>query len=115
MRIGEVARRAGVNVETLRYYERRGLLAEPPRGPNGHRSYDEEPVRFVRAIKEAQSLGFTLGEIEEHLRLTRRGAASDAIRVRVAAKIDQVDEKIANLRRLRDELARVRRGRAPPQ
>jgi len=60
MRIGEVARRAGVNVETLRYYERRGLLDEPPRGINGHREYDEETVRFVKAVKEAQRLGFTL-------------------------------------------------------
>jgi hypothetical protein len=64
-------------------------------------------VRFVRAIKEAQGLGFTLREIEEHLRLTRQAAASDAMLVRIAAKIDQVDEKIASLRRVRDELARV--------
>ncbi|HUI36669.1 MAG TPA: MerR family transcriptional regulator [Gaiellaceae bacterium] len=63
MRIGELARRAGVNVETLRYYERRGLLEEPARGPNGHREYNEETVRFVKAVKEAQSLGFTLSEI----------------------------------------------------
>jgi hypothetical protein len=55
MRIGEVAHRAGVNVETLRYYERRGLLAEPARGPNGHRSYDEEAVRLIRAIKERRA------------------------------------------------------------
>ena len=60
MRVGEVAERAGVNVETLRYYERRGLLPEPARTPNGHRRYDDETVRFVRAIKEAQGLGFTL-------------------------------------------------------
>ncbi|HVD13202.1 MAG TPA: MerR family transcriptional regulator [Actinomycetota bacterium] len=72
MRIGEVAELAGVNVETLRYYERRGLLAAPERSPAGHRAYDEDAVRFVRAIKEAQGLGFTLAEIEEHLRLARR-------------------------------------------
>ena len=76
MRIGEVARRAGVNVETLRYYERRGLLAEPARGINGHRDYDEETVRFVKAVKEAQRLGFTLEEIAEHARLTRGGRAA---------------------------------------
>jgi DNA-binding transcriptional MerR regulator len=107
MRIGEVARRAGVNIETLRYYERRGLLAEPPRGPNGHRVYDEETVRFVRAVKEAQSLGFTLSEIAEHTRLTRRGSTQESIRVRLAQKIDDVDDKLAGLRRVRDELARV--------
>jgi len=107
MRIGEVARRAGVNIETLRYYERRGLLAEPGRTTNGHRAYDEETVRFVRAVKEAQSLGFTLAEIEEHSRLTRRGGAQESIRVRVAEKIDEVDTKIAILHRVREELARV--------
>jgi DNA-binding transcriptional MerR regulator len=107
MRIGEVARRAGVNVETLRYYERRGLLAEPVRGLNGHRAYDEETVRFVRAVKEAQRLGFTLDEIAEHARLTRRGSPRESIRVRLAEKIDEVDGKIASLRRVRDELARV--------
>jgi hypothetical protein len=64
-------------------------------------------VRFVQAVKEAQSLGFTLAEIAEHARLTRRGSAQESIRVRLAEKIDQVDEKIASLRRVRDELARV--------
>ena len=56
-----MARRAGVNVETLRYYERRGLLPEPRRSVGGHRDYGEETVRFVCAVKEAQSLGFSLG------------------------------------------------------
>jgi DNA-binding transcriptional MerR regulator len=108
MRIGEVAERAGVNVETLRYYERRGLLPEPARGPRGHRRYDDETVRFVRAVKEAQGLGFTLAEIEEYLRLARRsGAAPDALRVRLATKIDEVDAKIASLHRVREDLARV--------
>jgi DNA-binding transcriptional MerR regulator len=107
MRIGELARRAGVNVETLRYYERRGLLEEPPRGPNGHREYDEETVRFVKAVKEAQSLGFTLSEIEEHTRLTRSRGGQESIRIRLAQKIDEVDAKLASLQRVRDELARV--------
>jgi DNA-binding transcriptional MerR regulator len=107
MRIGEVARRAGVNVETLRYYERRGLLDEPPRGINGHRDYDEETVRFVKAVKEAQRLGFTLEEIAEHARLTNVGRAHEAVRTRVAQKLDEIDERIASLRRVREELARV--------
>ena len=109
MRIGELAARAGVNVETLRYYERRGLLPQPPRHPSGHRTYDDDAVRFVRAIKEAQALGFSLAEIEEYLRLARRGrrTASEALRIRLAAKIDEVDTKIASLHRVRDELARV--------
>jgi redox-sensitive transcriptional activator SoxR len=108
VRVGEVAERAGVNVETLRYYERRGLLAAPDRTPSGHRRYDEETVRFLGAIKEAQAVGFTLAEIAEFLRAARRsGTPSQALRVRMAAKIDQIDGRIAALRRMRDELARV--------
>ena len=108
MRVGEVAERAGVNVETLRYYERRGLLPAPERTPSGHRRYDEETVRFLGAIKEAQAVGFTLAEIAEYLRAGRRsGAPSEALRVRMAAKIDQIDSRVASLQRMRDELARV--------
>jgi len=108
MRVGEVAERAGVNVETLRYYERRGLLPEPERMPSGHRRYDEETVRFLRAIKEAQSVGFTLAEIGDYLGAARRsGSPSETLRVRMAAKIDEIDGRIAGLRRMRDELARV--------
>jgi|RhiMetStandDraft_4_1073278.scaffolds.fasta_scaffold13350_2 DNA-binding transcriptional MerR regulator len=108
MRVGEVAERAGVNVETLRYYERRGLLPAPDRDPSGHRRYDEDTVRLLRAIKEAQAVGFTLGEIAEYLRASRRSASpSEALRVRMAAKIDEIDGRIAGLRRMRGELARV--------
>jgi redox-sensitive transcriptional activator SoxR len=108
MRVGEVAERAGVNVETLRYYERRGLLPAPERAPSGHRRYDEETVRFLRAIKEAQAVGFTLAEIAEYMRVARRSASpSETLRVRMAAKIDEIDGRIAALRRMRDELARV--------
>ena len=108
MRVGEVAERAGVNVETLRYYERRGLLPTPHRTPSGHRRYDDETVRFLVAIKETQAVGFTLAEIAEYLRAARRSTApSDALRVRMAAKIDQIDARVAALRRMRDELARV--------
>jgi redox-sensitive transcriptional activator SoxR len=108
VRVGEVAERAGVNVETLRYYERRGLLPAPERTPSGHRRYDDETVRFLRAIKEAQAVGFTLAEIAEYLRAARRsGSPPEALRFRMAAKIDQIDARIAALRRMRDELARV--------
>src|SRR5437867_4482927 len=108
VRVGEVAERAGVNVETLRYYERRGLLPTPDRTPSGHRRYDEEAVRFLGAIKEAQAVGFTLAEIAEYLRAARRSTApSETLRVRMAAKIDEIDARIATLRRMRDELARI--------
>src|ERR1700755_2851311 len=101
MRVGEVAERAGVNVETLRYYERRGLLPAPDRSPSGHRRYEEETVRFLRAIKEAQALGFTLAEIAEYLGSRGSRATSEALRVRMAAKIDEIDARIAGLRRMR--------------
>src|SRR4051812_40468906 len=108
MKVGEVAARAGVNVETLRYYERRGLLPVPDRTPSGHRRYDEETVRFLRAIKEAQAVGFTLAEITEVMGAARRsGSPSEALRVRAATKIDEIDGRIAALRRMREELARV--------
>lgn len=108
MKVGEVAARAGVNVETLRYYERRGLLPEPAREPSGQRRYDDETVRFLRAIKEAQAVGFTLAEIGDYLRAARRSTSpSQALRIRMAAKIDEIDSRIAGLRRMREELARV--------
>ena len=112
MRIGEVAERAGVNVETLRYYERRGLLPEPPRREGGHREYGADAMRFVRAVKEAQSLGFSLAEIEEYLRLARRdpGAASETARERLEGKLEDVDAALAALRTRRAGLARGGRG-----
>jgi DNA-binding transcriptional MerR regulator len=108
VRAGEAAARAGVNVETLRYYERRGLLPAPDRAPSGHRRYDDETVRLLLAIKDAQAVGFTLAEIREHVRAARRtGGAPHDLRIRMAAKIDEIDGRIARLRRMREELARV--------
>jgi DNA-binding transcriptional MerR regulator len=97
-----------VNVETVRYYERRGLLPQPNRTPSGHRQYDDETVRLLRGIKEAQAFGFTLTEIAEYLGAARRSRSpSQELRVRMAAKIDEIDGRIAGLRRMREELARV--------
>jgi DNA-binding transcriptional MerR regulator len=109
VRVGEVAERAGVNVETLRDYERRGLLPEPRRSPGGHRDYDEDAVRFVRAVKEAQTLGFSLSEIAEYATLTRRAPrhASEAVRTRLVGKLGQIDEKTAALQRMRAGILRA--------
>jgi DNA-binding transcriptional MerR regulator len=109
MRIGDVAERAGVNVETLRYYERRGLVPEPVRSPGGHRDYDDDTVRFVRAVKEAQTLGFSLAEIEEYMSLTRRAPSRAPAegRRRLTAKLEEIDEKIAALRRMRAGVERA--------
>lgn len=105
LRIGEVARQAGVNIETLRYYERRGLLREPPRRPSGYREYAPEAVRIVRFIKRAQELGFSLSEVEELLKLrTSQRASCAQVRARAQAKIADVESKIASLRAIKDAL-----------
>jgi Hg(II)-responsive transcriptional regulator len=105
LRSGEVAARAGVNVETLRYYERRGLLREPPRRTSGYRAYPPDTVRLIRFIKRAQELGFSLHEVEELLTLrdSRRGSCS---RVRAAAqeKMADIDSRLAQLRAMRSAL-----------
>lgn len=104
LRIGEVASRAGVNVQTLRYYERRGLL-DPDRRHTGHREYDTDAVRLVRSIKATQRLGFTLSEIEELLDLTRRRSdRTRSIAELAAQKIDEVDLKIDQLQTMRASL-----------
>jgi Hg(II)-responsive transcriptional regulator len=105
IRIGEVAARAGVNVQTLRFYERRGLLKPPARRPSGYREYSPEAVRVVRFIKRAQELGFTLAEIEELLRLREdRRASCPEVRAAGSAKIADIDQKIRSLRAMRRAL-----------
>lgn len=106
LRTGEVAAKAGVNVQTLRYYERRGLLKEPERRPFGYREYQPDAVRLVRFIKRAQELGFTLKEIEELLRL-REDQHSRCADVRAAAqaKIEDIERKVENLRAMKRALA----------
>jgi Hg(II)-responsive transcriptional regulator len=101
----QTAREAGVNAQTLRYYERRGLLPRPPRRGSGYREYPADAVRIVRFIKKAQELGFSLDEIEELVRLrgVRRG---ERHRVRAIAerKIADIDQKIAHLKSMRAAL-----------
>lgn len=105
LRIGEVAAGAGVNVQTLRYYERLGLLKPPARRPSGYREYSPEAVRIVRFIKRAQELGFTLTEIEELLRLREDRRASRAqARAAASAKIADIDRKTRSLRAMRRAL-----------
>ena len=101
--IGEVAAKAGVNVQTLRYYERRGLLKEPYRHPSGHRQYPSDAVDFIRSIKQAQLLGFTLDEIEGLVALVERRPAKGATALATSAgeKISEVDAKIEALRTMR--------------
>jgi len=105
MRIGQAAARARVNVETLRYYERRGLLREPHRQRSGYRSYEEDSVRRVRFIKRAQELGFTLAEIHELLRLAEgRPESCREVRALATANIEDMDRRIATLQSMRTSL-----------
>jgi MerR family copper efflux transcriptional regulator len=104
--IGALAKRAGVGVDTVRYYERNGLLAPSTRLASGYRRYRELEVSRLRFIRRAQALGFTLKEVRELLTLSAR---RDVARVKRAAqaKLDDVDERIAALERIRDGLANL--------
>lgn len=100
LRSGEVATAAGVNLQTLRYYERRGLLEEPHRSLGGHRIYPEQTVTVLRVIKAAQRLGFTLDEVADLLETGHHhhGRPGDAgLRERATVKLVEVETKIADL------------------
>jgi MerR family copper efflux transcriptional regulator len=104
--IGEVAEQAHVHVETLRYYERRGLVARPPRSASNYRLYAEDTVRRVRFIKRAQELGFSLNDIKELLSLRADPEAGCAeVRARAEAKMKQIDAKIGALTAMKHALS----------
>lgn len=107
LRTGELAAAAGVNTQTLRYYERRGLLAEPDRTLGGHRVYPQDAVTVLRVIKAAQRLGFSLEEVAALLEGTRVGSRrrADGLRARARVKLAEVDAKLAELSAVRDTLA----------
>src|SRR5262245_837880 len=105
MTISEAADQAGVNVQTLRYYERRGLLPKPPRRASGYREFPDDAVRLVRFIKRAQELGFSLDEVEALLKLRRQsGRNRKQIRAVATQRIQHIDQKIAELGRMRAAL-----------
>lgn len=106
LRSGEIAAEAGVNVETLRYYERRGILKDPRRGASRFRRYPASVVDVVRFIKAAQELGFSLEEIEELLAL-RNDTSRSCREVKSAAqlKMDDIEVKLRRLRRMKKALA----------
>jgi len=106
--IGQLAKIAGVGVETVRFYERKGLLAEPNRRPSGYRQYGEEVVNRLRFIKRAKELGFTLNEIKEllSLRLDPTTTCAD-VKERAEEKIDDIEAKIRTLRRMKNALVKV--------
>jgi len=108
--IGHLAKQAGVNLETVRYYERRGLLPRPPRSASGYRLFPAEAAGRLRFIRRAQELGFSLAEIGEllSLRVSRRTTSAD-IRARAEAKIADVEEKIRSLESMKNTLWKLTR------
>jgi DNA-binding transcriptional MerR regulator len=107
LRTGDVAQRAGVNIQTLRYYERRGLIAEPHRSPGGHRTYPADTVALLGVIKAAQRLGFTLDEVAELLDTGRHRHPSRDLRERAAIKLAEIEQRLHDLAAIRDTLQRV--------
>ena len=106
--IGTLASSAGVNVETVRFYERKGLLAQPERPNKGFRRYSEDALRRLRFIRSARELGFTLNEISELLSLRESPSATcEDVRVRAREKIEEIDRKVALLDKMRLSLSQL--------
>lgn len=106
--IGRLAEKAGVNVETIRYYQRRGLMAEPDKPMGGQRRYDSEAIKRVRFIRRAQVLGFTLDDVGSLLALDEAGACVET-RELAANKLQVIEEKLANLQAMRKALTALLR------
>ncbi|MPT47515.1 MAG: heavy metal-responsive transcriptional regulator [Sphingobium sp.] len=106
--IGVLARQAGVAVDTIRYYEREGLLSSPHRKASGYRQYDAKAVEQVRFIRRAKDLGFTLGEIKELLALENdRENGVQGVKARAHERIRELDFRIAEMTRMRDALTHL--------
>jgi MerR family mercuric resistance operon transcriptional regulator len=106
--IGRLATEAGVNLETVRYYERRGLLPRPPRSASGYRLFPAEATRRLRFIRRAQELGFSLGEIRELLSLrVSRGSTSAQVKARAEAKLADIEARIKSLESMKNTLRKL--------
>ncbi len=108
LKIGRLAAEAGVNVETIRYYQRRGLMPEPDKPTHGHRRYADDAVKRVRFIKRAQALGFTLEEISSLLELDEAHACAET-RDLAAHKLQVIEDKLADLKAVRKALTTLLR------
>jgi MerR family copper efflux transcriptional regulator len=106
--IGQAAAQAGVGIETVRFYERKGLIEPPARTQAGYRAFDPDVVRRIRFIRRAQELGFSLAEIRELLALrVASGTTCADIRNRALDKITQIDRRLSDLERMRRALGRL--------
>ncbi len=114
--IGQVATAANVNIQTIRYYERRGMFAAPRRTASGYRQYAPDAVSRLRFIKHAQELGFSLTEIQELLALrVRPGSSADAVRHLTRVKIECIERKVRQLQRIKHALEQLAAACAVPQ
>ncbi len=108
MTIGRLAKEARVNIDTLRYYEKRGLLPEPPRKESGYRLYNPDAVKRIAFIMHAKELGFSLDEIAELLSLRMETKSQcRAVKIKAEAKIAEVEEKIQSLQQIKAALQRL--------
>jgi len=105
--IGAVAEFSGVGIETIRYYERIGLLAKPDRSPGGHRLYDHNESRRLRLVRRARDLGFTLNEIRELLRMARGEYTCGEVRALAGEHLKEVHRKISELKEMERRLAAI--------
>lgn len=106
--IGALAKRVGVAIDTIRYYEREGLLPEPVRRPSGYRTYNESSIAQLRFIRRAKGLGFTLEEIRDLLALSAdRQRGVKAVKQRAQQRLAALDSRIVELQRVRDGLAQL--------
>ena len=109
MKIGEAALRAGVSIDTIRFYERRGVLPAPLRRPSGYREYTEDTVGRIRLARRMQSLGLSLDEVTDALTAHDTGGATcESERWRLDVALDRVDARIAELEALRSEIVTAR-------
>lgn len=109
MKIGEVARRAGVTIDTIRFYERRGVLELPPRRPSGYREYPDDTVERIRLARRMQSVGLSLDEVIDALSAHDTGRATcESERWRLDGALQRVDARIAELKTLRREILSAR-------
>jgi len=104
MQIGELAEQAGVNTQTIRFYERRGLLKKPARTQSGYRTYSGGTVTVVRFIKQSQELGYTLAEIKQLLSFHESGGNANEIRELASTKLEDIRRRISGLEEMREQL-----------
>jgi len=105
---GKLAKATGVHIETIRFYEKKGILNQPTRSGAGYRQYDDTSVKQIRFIQRAQDLGFTLTEISELLKLRETPErSSNEVRTMAQEKITVIDDKIRDLQAMRNALQKV--------